>query len=118
MRRHMQSVWHCGRCLGVSTRCLETQFCVLWIVVGMNEIVQRAWVVWMTGIHAFKELYCPPLLLKSVRAFHDSTEDGQSIEQRGFVIRELRVDGRHRFAVILVAGRFGSRTGVLVQSGH
>jgi hypothetical protein len=88
------------------------------IVVRMNEIVQHTRVIRMIGVNSFKKLRSLPLLLKSLGAFRDRTEDRQSIEQGGFVIRILGVDRRHRVAVIPVTDRFGSCTGVLIESGH
>src|SRR6516162_2936748 len=87
----------------ISPRCLQTQWCVLGVVVGVDEIMQRPGVIRMTGVYTFKEFGSLLLLLESLGTFRNSPEDGQPIEQRSFVIRILGIRGGHRDAVVLVA---------------
>src|SRR5215471_11582562 len=89
---------------------------MLRIVICMNEIVQYAWMVRLPRVHLFEELRGLPLTLKSFGPFRNRPQYRQSTEQSGFVIWIFGVDGCHGVAVILVARRFGSSTGILVQS--
>src|SRR5262245_36744671 len=113
----MQSMGHGGGCLRIRPSRSETQLCVLRIVIGVNEIVQYAWMVRLPRVHLFEKFRGLPLPLESLGPFRNSPQNRQSIEQLRFVVWIFGVYGRHRVAVILVALRFGSSTSILEQSG-
>src|SRR5215510_4559375 len=114
----MQSMRYACRSLRICPCCLEAQLSVLRIVIHMDEIMQDTRMVGMTGVHVLKEFGRPALLLKSPGTFRDGTQDGQSIKQRGFVIRIFGVYGCHCVSVLRIARRLRSGTSVFIENGQ
>ena len=98
----MIGVRHRGSGLSVRTRSGQTRFGMNGIVVGVNEVVQHSWMLCVVSVDRLEEGDRTALHLESLRAFPDSAEDRQAIEQRGLIVRILRVRGGHLLAVGLV----------------
>jgi hypothetical protein len=88
------------------------------VVIRVNQIMKWARMVRMTRIHSLDEPCSFLVLLEPVGTFWNRTENRQSIKQSGFVVRMLGVGSRHCVAVVLVARRFASSAGILIESGQ
>ena len=88
------------------------------VVIRVNQIMKWARMVRMTRMHSLDEPCSFLVLLEPVGTFWNRTENRQSIKQSGFVVRMLGVGSRHCVAVVLVARRFASSAGILIESGH
>ena len=115
VRGHVIRVRHRGGRLGVGARGGQTRFGVNGIVVGVNEVVQHARMLLVVRVDRFEERDRTALHLESLRPFPDGAEDRQAIEQRGLIVRILRVRGGHLLAVGLVTRLLRPRAAVLVE---
>src|SRR6516165_4609470 len=74
VRRHVESMGHRRGCLGICPSRFETQWCVLRIVVRVNQIVQDSWMVRLARIHLFEQFCGLTLSLESLGAFRNSAQ--------------------------------------------
>ena len=73
--------------MGIGSRRLEALFRVLRIIVGVNQVMQHAWMIRMARINVLEELGgLTAELLKSGKSLRNSAQDRQSVEQLCFVI--------------------------------
>ena len=95
---------HRSSCLGVGSRRLEALFCVLRIIVGVNEVMQHTWMIWMARVNVLEELGgLTAELLKSRESPPEWHPDQTIRRQLCFVIWIFVVGCRHRIPIALVA---------------